>query len=149
MSFSRTVLLGNAGRDPEIRTMQSGDKVASFSIATSETWKDKATGEKKETTEWHNIVCFNQNIIPVIERYVQKGTKVLVEGQNKTRKWEKDGQTHYSTEVVIGRFNGSLSLEGGPKGGERDEHAYGETRTKEAARQPPPPRSELDDDIPF
>jgi single-strand DNA-binding protein len=161
MSYSRTILLGNVGRDPEIRNTQSGDRIASFSIATSETWKDKTTGERKETTEWHNVVVFNQALIPVIEQHVRKGAKVLIEGQNKTRQGEKDGQKHYTTEVVIGRFNGLLSLEGGAKGAERDEHGYGETRSK-APKQYDDPRmamgetskpaslaGELNDDIPF
>lgn len=163
MSFSRTILLGNVGGDPEIRRLTHGDdRVASFSIATSERYTDKATGEKKETTEWHRVVCFNQMLIPVIEQWVKKGTKVLVEGQNKTRKWEKDGVTHYTTEVVIGRFNGALSLEGAPKGVERDEHGYGQTRPVEQKKYYDDPRMAMgetqtktaekppfDDDIPF
>jgi len=117
MSINRAILLGNVGKDPEIRSNNSGDPIATFIIATSETWKDKATGERKEATEWHNIVVFNQAIIPVIEGYVKKGTRVSVEGMIKTRKWQdRDGKARWSTEIVIGRFDGRLSLEGQPGG---------------------------------
>lgn len=135
MSFNKAILIGNVGKDPEIRSTQGGDRVATFSIATSERWKDKATGEKKESTEWHRIVCFNDALVGVIEKYVLKGSSVAIEGQIKTRKWEKDGQDHYSTEIVIGRFNGGLTLLGGKRdgAGDRDEHNYGTTKTREYA----------------
>lgn len=157
MSINRAILLGNVGKDPEIRSNNSGDRIATFSIATSETWKDKSTGERKEATEWHNIVVFNQNIIPVVESYVKKGTRVSVEGMIKTRKWQdRDGKDRWSTEIVIGRFDGRLSLEGQPSGNggaKRDEHGYGTQRTKDDPRrqaQAPADRpSDLDDDIPF
>jgi single-strand DNA-binding protein len=117
MSINRAILLGNVGKDPEIRLNNSGDRIATFNIATSETWKDKSTGERKEATEWHNIVVFNQNIIPVVESYVKKGTRVSVEGMIKTRKWQdRDGKERWSTEIVIGRFDGRLGLEGQPSG---------------------------------
>jgi single-strand DNA-binding protein len=99
MSYSRTILSGNVGGDPDIRNLQNGERVASFTLATSERWKDKTTGEAKETTEWHRITVFNQAIVKVVEAYVKKGSKLLVEGQNKTRKWEKDGVTHYTTVI--------------------------------------------------
>ncbi len=159
MSINRAILLGNVGKDPEIRSNNSGDRIATFSIATSETWKDKSTGERKEATEWHNIVVFNQNIIPVVESYVKKGTRVSVEGMIKTRKWQdRDGKDRWSTEIVIGRFDGRLSLEGQPSGNgstQRDEHSYGTQRTKDDPRtrtqaQAPAGRpSDLDDEIPF
>lgn len=163
MSMNRAILLGNVGRDPEIRTTNSGDRIASFSLATSETWKDKTTGERKETTDWHNIVCFNQNLIPIIEQYVKKGSKVLIEGAIKTRKWQdRDGSDRYTTEIVIGRFDGRLGLEGSPRGIERDEHGYGTTRDRQPRDQQDDPRQsmgaspargrladQLDDDIPF
>lgn len=157
MSINRAMPFGNVGKDPEIRSNNSGDRIATFSIATSETWKDKSTGERKEATEWHNIVVFNQNIIPVVESYVKKGTRVSVEGMIKTRKWQdRDGKDRWSTEIVIGRFDGRLSLEGQPSGNgstQRDEHSYGTQRTKDDPRtqgQPPAGRpSDLDDDIPF
>ena len=157
MSINRAILLGNVGNDPEIRSNNSGDPIATFIIATSETWKDKATGERKEATEWHNIVVFNQAIIPVIEGYVKKGTRVSVEGMIKTRKWQdRDGKARWSTEIVIGRFDGRLSLEGQPggnSGAQRDEHGYDTQRTKDDPRtqgQSPGGRpSDLDDDVPF
>jgi single-strand DNA-binding protein len=162
MSINRAILLGNVGRDPEIRTTNSGDRVASFSIATSESWKDKQTGERKETTDWHNIVCFNQNLIPIIEQYVKKGSKVSIEGAIKTYKYQdRDGSDRWKTEIVIGRFDGRLGLEGSPKGIERDEHGYGQTRTRDTAKHDDPRQSmgqpaprqplsqQIDDDIPF
>ena len=154
MSINRAIILGNVGKDPEIRTSQGGDRVATFSLATSESWKDKNSGERKEATEWHTIVVFNPNIVSVIESYVKKGSRVSVEGMIKTRKWQdKEGKDRWSTEIVIGRFDGRLSLEGQPSGGpQREEHGYGTTRTKDDPRtqqagggRP----SDLDDDIPF
>ncbi|WP_293857338.1 single-stranded DNA-binding protein [uncultured Alsobacter sp.] len=136
MSINRAILLGNVGKDPEIRTMNNGDKVATFSLATSEYWKDKATGERKETTDWHTIVVFNQNIIPVIEQYVEKGGRVSVEGAIKTRKYQdRDGHDRWTTEIVVGRFDGKVTLEGKPSGGsQRDEHGYGNTSTRDEGR---------------
>ena len=131
MSLNRAILVGNVGRDPEVRSTQSGDRVASFSVATSESWKDKTTGERKEQTDWHNIVVFNQNLIPVIEQYVKKGSKVSIEGKIKTRKYQhSDGSDRYSTEIVIGRFDGALGLEGSPAGARQSEDGYGETRSR-------------------
>lgn len=161
MSINRAILLGNVGKDPEIRSNTSGDRIATFSIATSETWKDKTTGERKEATEWHTIVVFNQNIIPVIEGYVKKGTRVSVEGMIKTRKWQdRDGKDRWSTEIVIGRFDGRLGLEGQPGGNggaKRDEHGYGTQTTRQPrgtsddprTMQHLPPRDVIDDDLPF
>lgn len=162
MSINRAILLGNVGKDPEIRAAPSGDRIATFSLATSETWKDKATGERKEATEWHTVVCFNQNIVPVIEQYVKKGGRVSVEGKIATRKWQdRDGKDRWSTEIVIGRFDGKLSLEGSPQAGaKREEHGYGTTRTKsptDAGDQEGPGADapskrhadDLNDDIPF
>ena len=162
MSMNLAILIGNVGKDPEIRTAASGDRVATFSLATSETWKDKATGERKEATEWHTIVVFNQNLMSLIEKWVKKGTKVSVQGSIKTRKWQdKEGKDRYSTEIVIGRFDGKLSLESSAGGGapQREEHGYGTTRTKDDPRtmqgaasqgtSSAPPHSDLNDDIPF
>ncbi|HQX27744.1 MAG TPA: single-stranded DNA-binding protein [Alphaproteobacteria bacterium] len=110
-SVNKVILVGNLGKDPEIRSMQSGDKVASFSIATSESWKDKATGERKEKTEWHRVSVWNQGLVKVIESYVKKGSKVYIEGQLETRKWtDKDGVEKYSTEVVLRPFRGELTM---------------------------------------
>ena len=110
-SVNKVILIGNLGRDPEIRRTQDGRPIANFSIATSESWRDKNSGERKEKTEWHRIVCFNEGLCKVIENYVKKGSKVYVEGQLQTRKWsDKDGVEKYSTEVVLQGFNGTLTM---------------------------------------
>lgn len=110
-SVNKVILIGNVGKDPEIRTMQSTDKVASFSIATSESWKDKASGERKEKTEWHRIAVWNQGLVGIVEKYVKKGSKIYIEGQLETRKWtNKDGVEQYSTEIVLKQFRGELTL---------------------------------------
>lgn len=119
-SVNKVILIGNLGNDPEIKTMQSGDRVANLSIATSESWKDKATGERKEKTEWHRVVVFNQNLVTIVENYIKKGSKVYVEGQLETRSWEQDGQKKYTTEVVLTRFKGEITMldaKGGGQGG--------------------------------
>lgn len=117
-SVNKVILVGNLGQDPEIRSMQSGDKVASFSIATSESWKDKATGERKEKTEWHRIAVFNQGLIHVIENYIKKGSKVYIEGQLETRKWtDQNGVEKYMTEVVLRPFRGELTMLDSRSGG--------------------------------
>ncbi|MDX2027784.1 MAG: single-stranded DNA-binding protein [Alphaproteobacteria bacterium] len=110
-SVNKVILVGNLGRDPEIRTFQNGGRVASFSIATSESWKDKSSGEKKERTEWHRISILNDNLVGIVERYLKKGAKVYIEGQLETRKWtDKDGQEKYTTEVVLRPFRGELTM---------------------------------------
>ncbi len=109
-SVNKVILVGNLGADPDIRTMQSGDKVANLSIATSETWKDKNTGERKEKTEWHRVVVFNKGIVGVCESYLKKGAKVYIEGQVETRSWEQDGQKKYTTEIVLRPFRGELTM---------------------------------------
>lgn len=109
-SVNKIILVGNLGKDPEVRTMQSGDKVANLSIATSERWKDKS-GERKERTEWHRVVIFNQNIIKVAEQYLKKGSKVYIEGQLETRKWtDQSGVDKYSTEVVLRPYKSELTM---------------------------------------
>jgi len=110
-SVNKVILIGNIGKDPEIRSFANGGRVASFSLATSEAWKDKTTGERKEKTEWHNISVFNDGLIKVIESYIKKGSKVYIEGQLETRKWQdKDGADRYTTEVVLKQFNGVLTM---------------------------------------
>ena len=112
-SVNKVILLGNLGRDPEIRTMQSGKKMASFSIATSKRWKDKNTQEQKENTSWHNIVVFNEGLVDVIEKYVKKGSKIYVEGELSTRKYQdKEGNDRYTTEVVLQGYNSNLTMLG-------------------------------------
>src|SRR4051812_11423174 len=110
-SVNKGILVGNLGKDPETRRLNSGDPVVNLRIATSENWKDKATGERKERTEWHNVVIFNENLARVAEQYLKKGSKVYIEGQLQTRKWQdQSGQERYSTEIVVNRFRGELTL---------------------------------------
>ena len=110
-SVNKAILLGNLGRDPEIRSMQSGSKMASFSIATSKRWKDKNTQEQKEKTSWHNIVVFGDGLVDVVEKYVKKGSKIYIEGELQTRKWQdKDGNDRYTTEVILQGYNCNLTL---------------------------------------
>jgi single-strand DNA-binding protein len=110
-SVNKVILVGNLGRDPEARRMPSGDAMVNLSVATSESWRDKTSGERKEKTEWHRVVIFNPNLAEVAEKYLRKGSKVYLEGQLATRKWtDKDGQEKYSTEVVVNRFRGELVL---------------------------------------
>ncbi len=122
-SVNKVILVGNLGRDPEIRRMNNGDPVVNLSVATSESWRDKSSGERREKTEWHRVVIFNDNLAKVAENYLKKGSKVYVEGQLQTRKWtDQNGQDKYSTEVVLQRFRGELTMldgrnEGGSGGG--------------------------------
>src|SRR3954469_2286490 len=110
-SVNKVILVGNLGKDPEVRRLSSGEPVVNLRIATSESWKDKATGERRERTEWHSVVIFNDNLARVAEQYLRKGSKVYVEGQLQTRKWQdQSGQDRYTTEVVIQRFRGELTL---------------------------------------
>lgn len=110
-SVNKVILVGNVGKDPEVRSFQNGGRVANFSIATSESWKDKATGERKEKTEWHRISILNDNLINVVENYVKKGSKLYIEGQLETRKWtDQSGAEKYSTEVVLRPYRGELTL---------------------------------------
>ena len=110
-SVNKVILLGNLGRDPEIRSLQSGSKMASFSLATSKRWKDKSTQEQKEKTSWHNIVIFGDGLVNIVEKYVKKGSKVYVEGELNTRKWQdQDGNDRYTTEVVLQGYNCNLTL---------------------------------------
>ena len=143
-SVNKVILVGNLGKDPEVRRMTSGDPVVNLSIATSESWRDKASGERKEKTEWHRVVIFNKNLADVAEKYLKKGAKVYVEGQLQTRKWtDKDGAEKYSTEVVLQNFRGELTmLDGRSGGGEGGGRGAGEAP---ASFQ----RDEMDDEIPF
>ena len=167
-SVNKVILVGNVGKDPEIRSMQSGGKIANLTLATSETWNDKASGERKEKTEWHRVVVFNDRLVDVVERFVKKGRKLYVEGALQTRKWtDQSGQEKFTTEVVVDRFRGEITLldsnrgegGGGFSGGE-DEGGFGGGGARPGARQQParsggapawePSKSsDLDDDIPF
>lgn len=151
-SVNKVVLIGHVGKDPEIRTMQNGSKVASFSVATSEKWKDKQTGELREKTEWHRVAVFNENIISVVERFVKKGSKVYLEGTLETRKWQDtNGVERHTTEVILKAFRGELVLLDGrepPSNQERsgvNEYA----KAKNGTYQPPQSSDIPDDDIPF
>jgi len=143
-SVNKVILVGNLGKDPEVRRMTSGDPVVNLSIATSESWRDKASGERKEKTEWHRVVIFNKNLADVAEKYLKKGAKVYVEGQLQTRKWtDKDGAEKYSTEVVLQNFRGELTMLDGRNGG-------GEGGGRGAGEAPASfQRDEMDDEIPF
>src|SRR5919107_30622 len=153
-SVNKVILVGNLGRDPEVRRLNSGEPVVNLRVATSESWKDKATGERKEKTEWHSVVIFNENLARVAEQYLKKGSKVYLEGQLQTRKWtDQQGQEKYTTEVVLQRFRGELTLLDG-RGGGAD---FG--RSPPMERRPAPAGgggggggsryNDLDDDIPF
>jgi len=117
-SVNKVILVGNLGRDPEVRTLQDGTKVANLSVATSESWRDKASGERRDRTEWHRVVIFNDRLADVAERFLKKGSKIYVEGQLQTRKWtDQSGQERYTTEVVLQRFRGELTMLDGRGGG--------------------------------
>lgn len=163
-SVNKVILVGNLGRDPEVRSFQNGGKVVNLRIATSDTWRDKTTGERKERTEWHSVAIFNENIGKVAEQYLRKGSKVYVEGQLETRKWQdQSGADRYSTEVVLRPYSGSLTLldgreGGGSSGGEErggggyaEDRGYGDERGSGASapRGGGGGRSDLDDEIPF
>ena len=147
-SVNKVILVGNLGKDPEVRRMTNGEPVVNLSVATSETWKDKSSGERKEKTEWHRVVIFNENLAKVAEQYLKKGAKVYLEGALQTRKWtDKEGQDKYSTEVVLNRFNGTMVMLDGRSGGGGGEGNYGGggAREQPASFQ----RDEMDDEIPF
>ena len=155
-SVNKVIIVGNLGKDPEIRTFQNGGRVANMTIATSESWKDKTTGEKKEKTEWHRVVILNEHLIGVAERYLKKGAKVYIEGQLETRKWQdQSGVEKYTTEVVIPRFRGDLTMLDGRSGGGSGDSvpAYGsggdEARSGGSSNAGAPAAPVLDDDIPF
>jgi single-strand DNA-binding protein len=125
-SVNKVILVGNLGRDPEIRNTQDGSKIVNLALATSETWNDRQSGERKEKNEWHRVVIFNDRVADVAEKYLKKGAKIYVEGSLQTRKWtDQAGQERYSTEVVIGRFNGQLTMLDGRSGGESGGYAGG------------------------
>ena len=159
-SVNKVILVGNLGKDPEIRKLNNGDPVVNLSVATSESWRDKATGERKEKTEWHRVVIFNENIAKVAEQYLKKGAKVYIEGQLQTRKWtDQSGVEKYSTEVVLQGFNANLTMldgRGGGGGGFADEGGGGDFGvsgpSSSAPRRAVPAgarNSDMDDDIPF
>jgi single-strand DNA-binding protein len=161
-SVNKVILIGNLGRDPEVRSFPNGGKVCNLRIATSENWRDKATGERKDRTEWHSVAIFNENLVKIAEQYLRKGSKVYIEGQLETRKWQdQSGQDRYSTEVVLRQFRGELTLldgrdGGGGQGGYDEGQAggfgggssgggYGDRGGPQSSGA----RADMDDEIPF
>ena len=145
-SVNKVILIGNLGRDPEIRSFANGGKVANLRIATSETWNDKATGERKERTEWHSVAIHNEALVRIAEQYLTKGSTVYIEGQLETRKWQdQSGQDKYSTEVVLRPYNGTLTLLGGKRDG--GGQSQPDTQANGTARYDDKPQ--MDDEIPF
>jgi single-strand DNA-binding protein len=160
-SVNKVIIVGNLGKDPEIRRFPNGGQVCNFSVATSENWRDKATGERKEKTEWHNIAIFNEGLCRIAEQYLKKGSKVYIEGQLQTRKWQdKDGNDRYTTEVVLQGFNSNLTMLDGRGDGGGDRGSYGGQRDDGFGQSSPMDRApasagggrmgaDIDDDIPF
>jgi single-strand DNA-binding protein len=161
-SVNKVILVGNLGKDPEIRRTQDGRPIANLSVATSESWRDKATGERKEKTEWHRVVIFNEGLCRIAEQYLKKGSKVYLEGQLQTRKWQdQSGQDKYTTEVVLQNFNSNLTMldKAGERGGGGDFSSsdsgsdFGSsgpsTRERTPAMAGAGKRGDMDDEIPF
>ena len=160
-SVNKVILVGNLGRDPEIRSTQDGTRVANLSLATSESWRDRNTGERRERTEWHRVAIFNDRLVDVVEKYLHKGSKVYVEGQLQTRKWtDQSGQERYTTEVVLQRFRGELTMLDGRQGGGGGGYGQsggGDDRGGQSGPGGPGgggpggrgPSDDFDDDIPF
>ena len=150
-SLNKVLLIGRLGADPEIKQMVNGKNVARLSLATSQSWKDKNTGEKKEKTEWHRIVVFNEGLVNVVQQYLKKGAQVYIEGQLSTRKWkdEKSGQDKYSTEIIIQGYNSSLTMLGGGGGRGIQNDNSSETISKNSDEASQIEQNDLDDEIPF
>ena len=165
-SVNKVILVGNVGNDPEIRSFNNGGKVANFSLATSENWRDKQSGERKEKTEWHRVAIFNDGLVGIVERYVKKGSKLYIEGKLQTRKWtDRDGNDKYTTEVVLQGFGGALTMldgrndgggarMGGGGGYNQDSGGYGNQGSQgqsrsASAQEGPAENFDLDDEIPF
>ena len=157
-SVNKVILVGNLGRDPEVRTTQDGAKIVNFTLATSERWRDRSSGEQRERTEWHRVVIFNENLARIAEQYLRKGSSVYLEGQLQTRKWtDQDGQDRYTTEVVLQRFRGELTLLGGRGDGAGGSGYVGDSGRSDDAgagstgvgRAPGDEPADLDDETPF
>ncbi len=158
-SVNKVILVGNVGNEPEIRTFQNGGRVANLSLATSESWKDKATGEKKDKTEWHRISVLNEGLVKVIENYVHKGSKLYIEGQLETRKWQDaNGQDKYSTEVVLRPYRGELTMLDARSGGASQGGGFSDSQdggfshgapANQGGQAAAAPVDELEDEIPF
>ena len=155
-SVNKVMLIGNLGRDPEVRNFQNGGKVCNLAVATSETWKDRNTGERREKTEWHRVAIFNEALVRLAEQYLRKGSKVYLEGQMETRKWQdQSGQDRYTTEVVLRPYKGEMtfldSRDGGGGGGGFGGGGYGTGQDSGPAQDAPTqgPAHDYDDEIPF
>jgi single-strand DNA-binding protein len=148
---NKAIILGHLGGDPDIKHTTTGKAVATFSVATGQSWRDKDSGERKERTEWHRVVIFTEGLVKVAEQYLRKGAKVYIEGEMRTRKWtSKGGEDHWTTEIVLTGFNASLQMldrrDGAPP---PDENAYGTTKTTAPAGDASAKRDDIDDEIPF
>ncbi len=154
-SVNKVILVGNLGRDPEVRTFQNGGKVCNLRIATSENWRDKNTGERRERTEWHQVAIFNEGLVRVAEQYLRKGSSVYIEGQLETRKWQdQSGQDRYTTEVVLRGYNSNLTMLGGRNDNAGSGGGYAGSNDGYVSSGPSggysaPAQNDLDDDIPF
>ncbi len=149
-SVNKVILIGNLGRDPEVRSTQDGAKIVQLSVATSESWKDRSSGERRERTEWHRVVIFNEHLTNIAEQYLRKGSKVYLEGQLQTRKWQdKEGMDRYTTEIVLGRFRGELTMLDGRQSEGFDAGAGAESEPAMASQDSGGGASDLDDEIPF
>jgi len=157
-SLNKCMIIGNLGRDPEIRSTNDGSRIANLAVATSESWRDKASGQRKERTEWHRVVIFDERLVEIAEKYLRKGSKLYLEGQLQTRKWmDQGGQERYSTEIVLNRFHGELTMLDGAGGAGRPQGGYDEggfddepaTRGSTTPTRARTPVDDLDDDIPF
>ena len=154
-SINKVILVGNLGKDPETRATQDGREICNLTVATSEQWKDRASGERKEKTEWHRVVIFNEGLVRVAKEYLRKGSKVYIEGQLQTRKWtNKEGQDQYSTEVVLQNYNGNLTMLDSPRDrGASGSDGYAQTGNASYGGAAPQrarvAEAELDDEIPF
>ena len=157
-SVNKVILVGNLGRDPEVRQSQAGAKIVNFSVATSDSWKDKNTGERREKTEWHRVVIFSEGLANIAEQYLRKGSKVYIEGSLQTREYEKDGIKRYSTEVVLQGFNSTMTMLDTKGAGGGDFASSGNGGQPDyvssdngggGAPSAPPPGGDLDDEIPF
>ena len=150
-SVNKVILIGNLGKDPEIRSMQDGREIANLTLATSDSWKDKMTGERKEKTEWHRVVIFNENLVKLAKSYLKKGSKVFVEGSLQTRKWtDQAGVEKYSTEIVLQNFNGNITmLDGKSGGGDSSDRGNDNNYDRSPAQTAVSSGAQLDDEIPF
>jgi single-strand DNA-binding protein len=151
-SLNKVELIGHLGKDPEMRRTNDGRPIANFNVATTESWRDKSSGEKKEKTEWHRVVVFNEGLAKVVEQYLKKGSRVYIEGQLQTRKWtDQSGAEKYSTEIILQNFNGRLIMLSGNGHGEQSDSGAGETSQKPASGGGSERKyaRDLDDEVPF